>query len=259
MKYLILTMLFIIFSNSNFATSNASSNLSRTYYAKVLSNNVYMYSSTDEQTPLFEIPSSYFVLLTDDANENFYKASYASINGYVKKEEVTAMNGTPQTPFATNHNIRITSMSGLTLMNKPTFKSVELSSLDFLESEISYYGEISGQEYFPNSTDTWYYCSAHKNGKTTYGYLFSYYCDLPKAISSNQEYFDEITEKLVFKISPPSSTGLSDTVKALIVLAVVIPLLISVYFIMSPHKKTKSKKIIRRKKDYYELNENDLN
>lgn len=259
MKYLILFLLFLLIPTTNLETANSSSVISRSYYAKVLSSNVFLYASPDELNPMFEIPSSYFVLLTDDANENFYNATYGNYTGYVKKEEVTAMQGSPQNPYAINHNIRITSMSGLPLMEKSTFDSTSVLTLNFLENEISYYGKLTGQEYFPNSTDIWYYCSIYKNGKTTFGYLFSYYCDMPTSITNNQEYFEEITEKLIFKITPSHTVGLSDTVKALIVLAIVIPLLLCIYFIMSPHKKAKTKKILHRKKDYYELNENDLN
>ena len=257
MRYLILSLLFVIFS-SNLTYAQASDSLSYTYYAKATANNVFFYQSATEDAPLFEIPKSYFVLLIDDANDDFYKAIYGELTGYVKKEEVVAMNGTPQTPYATVHNIRITSMSGLSLQSQATFESTPITTLDFLESNIVYYGKLSGQEYFPNSSKTWYYCSFNENSKANFGYLFSYYCDLPSSIKPNEEYFEEITEKLIFKKPLLKSNGLSDTVKALIVLSVVIPSLLCLYFFLMP-KKAKSKKIIRRKKDYYELNENDLN
>jgi len=238
-------------------TAKADENLS--YYAKITSSNIYFYNTCNEDDKLFEIPSSYFVLLTDDANEEFYSAKYGNILGYVKKNEVTPMNGSPINPYATKYNFRITSMSGLSLMKEATFESEEITNIDFLEDKIYFYGNFQGQEFFPNSTDIWHYCSYTKNNKTQYGYLFSYYCDFINELKTNDEYFEEITETLKFKIETVSSSGLSDSIKALIILAVIIPILIACYFFITPKKKKEKPKIIKRHKDYYELNESDLN
>ena len=230
------------------------------YYAKVTSAGTYFYSSPAEEGKIFELPQTYFVLLTDDANEEFYSAKYGNYLGYVKKSEVSPMKGTPTSPYATKYNLRITSMSGLPLFSQATFDSEEILNIEFLEDKICFYGTFQGQEFFENSTDIWYFCSYTKNNKTEYGYLFSYYCNFVANIQDNNEFFEEITAPLVFKPQPQTSTSLSDTIKALIILGVIIPVLIGIYFFLTKRKPNTSKpKTAKRHKDYYELSESDLN
>lgn len=241
----------------DFLPANANGNLS--YYAKILSPGIYFYSSCNDDGKLFELPSSYFVLLTDDADENFYSAKYGNCVGYVKKKEVSPMQGTPLKPFATSYNFRITSLSGLPLFKQATFESQEITNIEFLEDDVYFYGNFQGQELFSNSTDIWYYCSYTANNKTEYGYVFSYYCDFINDVKQNDEYFEEITGNLTFKIDSATPSGMSDAIKAIIILAVIIPILIGIYFFITPNKKKTKNKVIKRHKDYYELNESDLN
>ena len=237
----------------------ANADTSLCYYAKITSDGTYFYSSCNEEDKLFKIPPTYFVLLTDNASDDFYCAKYGNCLGYVKKNQVIAMDGTPSNPYASSYSFRITSMSGLPLMDSPSFESNKLITIDFLEENVFFYGEKSGQEYFSNSTDIWYYCSYTKGDTTYFGYLFSYYCNFQTNIKDNNEYFEEITSTLKFKpeMSVPVST--SDTITAIIVLAIAIPLLILCYFFLAPRSKHKKAKLVKRKKDYYELSENDLN
>lgn len=258
MKYLFPLFLALLSFNQ---PSLAKANSSLSYYAKVMTSGVYFYHSQNDAGKQFEIPQSYFVLLTGDASEEFYSAKYGNRIGFVKKNEVSPMDGSPKSPFATNFNFRITSMSGLPLFKEATFESEEVASLQFLEDDIYFYGNFQGQEFFENSTDIWYYCSYTKNNKTEFGYVFSYYCDFITPISQNNEYFEEIKEQLVFTPQTLQATTQSDTIKALIILAVVIPVLIGLYFFLSPKKaKTKDRpKRAKRRTDYYELSESDLN
>ena len=205
------------------------------------------------------MPQSYFVLLTDIADEYFYHAQYGNCNGYVKKKEVTPMNGTPLKPYATSYNLRITSMSGLPIFETPSFNGEQISTVDFLQENINYYGNMQGQEYFPNSTDVWYYCSYTENNQTIYGYVFSYYCNLTTDIKNNKEYFEEITEQLSFQKHISNSTNLSETLKALVILCVVISILIGIYIFTAPQSNKSRRNSRKNRKDYYELNENDLN
>jgi len=229
------------------------------YYAKITSSNTFFYNSCDENDKLFKIPQSYFVLLTESANENFYCAKYGDCIGFVKKNEVTPMNGTPSKPYANSYNFRITSLSGLPLFTSPSFESEEITEVEFLEDNLYYYGNIQGQEYFPDSTDIWYYCSYTKNNETIYGYIFSYYCDFINDVKTNKEYFEEITGTLSFQSKITKRSIVTDSIIALVILAIIISILICIYIFTSPkNKKTKSQHA-RRHKDYYELNENDLN
>lgn len=263
---LILSLLITIISqNQGIQTIKAEANTQSTYYAKITTDGNFFYEepSTSEENKLFVIPCSYFVLLIANANEDFYYAKYLDLYGYVKKDEVTPMDGVPKTPYA-NSTFRVFSQNGLSLQSQPNTESQTIGKIGFLENDVIYYGEKTGEEPFPESTNIWYYCKPTQNETQKLGYVFSYYCDKKSKITENTEYFPKITGELTFDNELNiKNGGLTDTVKAIIILAVSLPCLIILYLILTPHKKKiKDKngklKTIKRGKDYYEFNEDDL-
>lgn len=257
--------LFFIFSFSSVSKTSAAS--AKTYYAKILSDNVYLFSDTSGNTTsrMFVIPNSYFVLLVGEKDE-YYRAKYSGVMGYVKKSDVTAMDGTPVCPFA-SQSFRAFSQSGLDVFSSPYTDSPTVGKLSFLQDNVTFYGTTSGDELFPKSTTTWYYCSFASGAENINGYVFSYFCDNLVLASENLEYFTEITEPLSFQNDLPSNGGLTDTATAMIVLGVSLPCLVILYLILSPKKRTLLSKGNRKEKsppqkrgrDYYEFNEDDLN
>ncbi len=265
MKTLIfaLTILTILTGNS-IATVSAASDSGRTYYAKILNENTYFYEKSGENFEnKFVLPNSFFVLLIGEEGE-YYQAKYQDLFGYVKKNEVTPMDGTPVNPYAKN-SFRAYSTGGLEVYSAPKIGASTIGRLGFLQEDVPMYGEIIGDELFSYSTNKWFYCSFQQNGETLRGYVFSYYCDRQVRASENTEYFPEITGTLDFSPALPANGGLSDTVTAIIILAVSLPCLIVLYLLLSPAKrrkgkteKAKSPVKIKRGKDYYEFNEEDL-
>lgn len=260
----LICLIFALLLTFSPASTTVHADEANTYYAKILSSSTYFYSSPNDydDARLFIIPSSYFVLLLDNANEEFYYAKYADLYGYVKKNDVTPMDGTPSSPYA-NSTFRNFSPNGLSIYSRPQSGAEILGSLQFLQTDIPLYGEIVGEELFEDSTNTWFYCSTTQNGQTINGYAFSYYCDIIVRPTENTEYFPEITGELVFSNTLSGGVGLSDTAKAIIILAVSLPCLIVLYLLLSPSKRKTSKsaekvKTVKRGKDYYEFNEDDL-
>lgn len=251
-------LLLIAFLTPSLPSISVKAEETLTYYAKVL-NQANFYSSASESSPLFTLPNTYFVLLIGQEGD-FYRAKYLDLYGYVKKDEVTPMDGVPTSPYP-NEVFRNFNDNGLNLQSQPTNSSATLGKLDFLE-EYTLYGTTTGQEPFPNSTNVWYYCNATINGVSTFGYAFSYYCDIFDGFTENTEYFPAITGELQFSSQTPENGGLSDTVIAIIILAVSLPCLVILYLLLSPSKKLKTsqRRIFSRKghKDYYEFNEDDL-
>lgn len=264
MKILAFIFSLFLISSSPSSTYAASE---KTYYAKVLSDNVFLYSDTtdDESCRLFAIPNSYFVLLIGESG-NYYRAKYSGIVGYVKKNEVTPMDGVPVCPFA-SQSFRAFSQNGLDVYSAPHASASTIGKLSFLQDNVSLYGTIYGDELFPKSTSTWFYCSFSNGSESVNGYVFSYYCDNLTLASENMEYFSEITSPLSFNDNLPAGGGLGDTAIAMIVLGVSLPCLIILYLILSPKKKAQASKDRRiekslpqkRGRDYYEFNEDDLN
>lgn len=247
--------------NKTFAAS------AKTYYAKILSDNVYLFSDTSgtPDSRMFTIPNSYFVLLVGEKDE-FYHAKYSGVMGYVKKSEVTAMDGIPINPFA-NQSFRAFSQNGLDIYSSPHANAATIGKLNFLQDNVTLYGSTSGDELFPKSTTTWFYCKSNNGGENINGYVFSYFCDNIILASENLEYFTEITEPLSFGDDLPANGGLSDTATAMIVLGISLPCLVILYLILSPKKRETLAKGHRKEKtppqkrgrDYYEFNEDDLN
>ena len=265
MKTLIFVLAILtLFGGSQPLSASAASESGKTYYAKVLSENTHFYSKSGE---IFEdkfiLPNSFFVLLIGEEDE-YYQAKYLDLFGYVKKNEVIPMDGTPSNPYP-NNTFRARANGGLEVYSAPRRGATVIGNLDFLQDGILKYGEITGDELISYSTNKWFYCSFQQNGVTSQGYVFSYYCDHPVSSSENTEYFSEITGTLDFSPELPANGGLSDTVTAIIILSVSLPCLIVLYLLLSPAKrrkvkteKAKSPVRIKRGKDYYEFNEDDL-
>ena len=101
-------------TNLSFASKNPS------IYAKIESDSVFLYSNpkADNESKLFQLPNSYFVRLIENSGEDFYYCAYKDIYGYVRKNEVTAMNGTPVAPFV-EASFRVYAPEGLGLYSQP--------------------------------------------------------------------------------------------------------------------------------------------
>lgn len=258
--FLSLSLLLCFFNGVSVDYSFAATNL--TYYAKVDTPSTFMYSLPlkNENYKLFEIPLSYYVILYGDENQNFYKARYSGIEGYVLKDSITPVNEVPNYAFAST-SFRIFSP---TYLYSSTNKDAEtLASLPALTTITTYYGEQKGEELIPSSTTTWYYCSYIDEEGIKSGYVFSYFCDQFQKIQTNTESFTPYQKELVFTIENDSkiSAGLSSTAKAIIIIACVIPCLLILCLLLKkrPKNQTHQRKIIRKpKRDYYEFNEDDI-
>ena len=169
MKRLIFLSMLIIFFIPSINTGITSFAEAETYYAKV-NDNVYFYSSPikSEEYKLFEIPSSYYVLLLGNSNENFYRAKYSNLEGFVLKNTVIPIKEKPNYPFA-NTTFRI--FTDTNLYSTPEATS-NIKVLPALTSITTFYGELKGEELIPKSTDIWYYCRYRIEDNYYTGYVF---------------------------------------------------------------------------------------
>ncbi len=251
----------LIFFNFSIYITNAE----KYYYAKIQKDNVYFYSSPidNNEYMLFEIPNSYFVKLLDKEDSLFYYAQYNDQFGYVKIDDVVAMNGTPQSPYFIS-SICVYNFEGLGLYSSPyQIEENKLVIVPHLSSTITYYGKIYGQEAIPNESDIWYYCKYTSNSEI-YGYVYSEFCYNFEQPSINNEYFTVIGNPN-FNGSNDID-GLSTVAMTFIIIGVSIPCLIVIYLLVKPsllkekvfnnHPKIDKKK---RHGDYYEFDESDLN
>lgn len=133
---------------------------STTYYAKIQSAGIYFYQQPFDEPAqrLFCLPRSYFVKILSEENDNFYRAQYDDVYGFVRKNDVVVMDGTPTTPYA-SARFRVFSMNGLGLYASPQAVESNLrAQIPYLTENIVYYGSINGEQAIPEKTNVWYYC-----------------------------------------------------------------------------------------------------
>lgn len=272
----LLSFTFVIFTNfyPNIVFAE-----SKVQYAKIIGSNVKLYRNTsgaeDYSNIYFVIPQSYFVILTPCDNEDFYSATYIDIIGYVKRNEVQCVKGTPTTPFVNNISFRIFIPGGIDLRSSPT-QSEGLNTivtLQYLETNLKYYGSIDGEEAISYRSTEWYYCKYYKNGIAQSGYVYSAYCDLLTSIPTNTEILEYTDEPSFETINTSTNLNTNDlsslpsVTQIIIIIAVSLPCIFIIYLLFKPTKITarvmedaevksqKTKKKLKHK-DYYEYDDN---
>ncbi len=269
-----LTILFSLIAWSFPAQSNLlnADETARQYYAKITRDEVYFFEQPNDSTEfrLFKLPASYFVLLTADANDKFYSCRYGDKTGYVKKDEVTAMYGTPLSPYANFANFRVFALDGIEMRSTPRKNPLNvITKIPYLEDNLLYYGSIEGDELVPKKSSIWYYCKYINDEQSQFGYLYSSFCDEMANIPLNMEEFDKVEGELFpLPVQPNTpSTHLSGTAKTLIIVGVSLPCVVILYLLIKPtlineksNKRSTKSKPARRKRhgDYFEFDENDL-
>lgn len=273
--FLTLLILPLKFSNvhaDNFTASSAQ-------YARVKSSNIKLYKTPtaveDYSNIYFTIPESYFVELLDYENDEFYSARYLDTYGYVKINEVQCVAGIPQNPFVSKASFRVFAPNGLELRSEPSQSDGlnVITNINYLETNLQFYGTIAGEEAISYKGNEWYFCKYTKNGQEQKGYVYSVFCDLLTTISTNTEILEYIDEP-VFETQETggqlenntSISNLPSTTQVLIIVAICVPCIILIYLLFRPTRITarayqnaeeiNSKKRKRNKKqDYYEYEE----
>jgi len=259
-KFILFSIIFLLLTPFSFCNVNAFAAENSSIYAKVEKNDTFIYSSpkADETGKLFEIPNSYFVRLIEDAGNNFYYCAYKDIFGYVQKNDVIAMKGTPVNPFV-EANFRVYAPEGLGLYSTPVFsEQYKKATIPFLTDNLTYYGTRTGQEAVPDKSNMWIYCK-YSFDTSAHGYVYSVFCDKLPPITTNTERFEVIDTPFLKAQSP---TELTSVAMGFIIVGVSLPCLIVLLLLVKPSLQSEggSKvKLKRRKnKDYFEFDESDL-
>ena len=252
---------------------------SNSQYARVRHSSVKLYKSASNDESFkniyFIIPETYFVELLSYENDNFFYARYLDVYGYVKISDVQCISGTPLSPFASNVSFRVFIPNGVDLRSSPSQSDGlnYVATINYLETNLQYYGKISGEEAVLYKGSEWYFAKLTKNGTEQKGYVYSAYCDLLTSIEPNTEVFEYI-DTPVFKTKETSvaptdtETSISSfpvSTQIIIIGAICIPCVLLIYLIFKPTKistkayqnaETKfSKRKNSKKQDYFEFDE----
>ncbi len=242
--YIFGCFLFVFFSiflvNSVKKEETSSSNLSG--YAFVNTNNCYFYRflTTEENlnNKYFLLEKTYFVRVIENANEEFYKAEYNGIKGYVKKTDIEFVEEIPENPFLVGITFDIYSASSVELRLEPSTKSgigSVLMSIPAGQKNLSYIGKIAGEESMDGLGNIWYYASyTLPNGKEICGYIYS---PLTRNLSPISENNENLTVVSVSQYVPVSSLlYLNLSTKNMIILIISIPAIVVLYLFVKPSK-----------------------
>ena len=251
-------LLSAIFLPTNFASAEDS----KTYYAKVQSSGIKFCSTPAESSALFEIPTSYFVKV-EYVVDDFFKVSYKDVEGYVKKDKVSLMDGTPTNPYVSSQFSLFTPFA----LYETPYSSSQVQANLTKNMSLDYYGIKGGEEYSDRNT-TWYYCSAEIDGEKVFGYVFSQtqFNNPQESITVNQEVFEIVPESVLLP-TENNFSGLSTGTKIMLIVAISVPSVLILYFLIKPSKImqiTKTKKNPKQERhkihhgDYFEFDESQL-
>lgn len=230
---------------------------SQTYFARIMQNDVYLYltpiEADDFTNIIFSLPRTFFVQLIDNAGNDFFKVKYKDFYGYVKKDKVQAVVGTPETPYLEDINFRVFAELSRDMRSCPTTKNDQSKQIVYipnLSRNLTYYGSIKGETLIDGRTDIWYYCK-YSADKDYYGYVYSDFCDeMPKDLPTNNETL-EYTALPDFEqqTQQNSALPLENKTTGIVIAILSIPACLFVYLIMRNSKiiathRTKQKEII---------------
>ncbi len=188
----ILLCFLILTSNCYLITYAAGEN--QTYYARIMQADCKLYISPieadDYTNVMFTLPKTYFVQLLDNAGKDFFKVKYKNFFGYVKKDKVQTVVGTPQTPYLSDLNFRVYADLSRDMRSCPDTKTGSSNQVIYipnLSRNLVFYGSIVGEQLISGRTNIWYYCK-YTADKDYYGYVYSDFCDeLTTPIPTNTE------------------------------------------------------------------------
>ncbi len=236
---MIILLVLILFFQFVFVTPElvVSAEYDKTYYARVMYDNVFLYKSPlnidDYSNTFFILPRTYFVQLIDSENE-FFKVKYLSTTGYVKKENVQTIVGTPITPYLDNISFRIYSEQSRSLRTEPTEQAGSASLITYIplySRNLTYYGKIEGQSLIDDRTNIWYYCK-YTAEKDYYGYVYSDFCDQMTKFSENTENVSYTTNPSFTETKPSKSLKMENNSTKIIIAILCVPALIFVFMIL---------------------------
>lgn len=233
------------------------------YYARVESPSVQFFENADTNSALFTIPETFFVRV-DGVQDNFYAVTYKEKQGFVLKDQVRLVDGTPMSPYV---NLTYTQVMHLPMFSQPNTSSEIVDNLES-RTQITYYGEMIGVGAQAES-DVWYFSSVLVNSELKFGYVYSEttYDKLSNSFRQNSEGpFATLDESMLFK-ETESFASLSTGTKILLIVAIAVPSLLILYFLIRPGKiaqasknrkkaKTENKKV--QHGDYFEFDESKL-
>lgn len=202
-------------------------------FARIKSNNARLYANAEENNNISNticyLEPTYFVEISLDFNDSFYKVIYNNTSGYVLKSAIELVNGTPNSPYP---KANITSInSKCYLRSSPMVSNNNSNTIAIIPpncSKINYIGKMQGNEVVDYKGTLWYYVEYLGE----YGYIYNNYVANISLIPQNLEELEPLS------IRDEILNPLSNSSCVLIITLILIPTL---FIIIMLYKKPKVK------------------
>lgn len=193
-----------------------------------------LYNSAMEE--VVNLPAGYFVLQAGvDAPDGYIKVTYADLEGYVKTDEVTAVDYTPVTKYELTATFACDNDGQPVKLRAAPKKSAEV--IDTLSSSANgrYYGTVTGDRLIKDAGEDWHYVSV--DGKRGYVYYAHVKTDAipPNIIEKEPEPQPELptdTQPIVTE----DDGGMPTTAAIIFIVALCIPVPFIMYYLFKKPK-----------------------
>lgn len=202
---------------------------SKSEFAQIKYNNVYIYKTADANEKWFLLEETYFVKIINSINESFFEVEYKDLSGYVKKSEVQFVKETPSFPYLENITFSIGSKS-IDAKSNPNEESKIVFTLEANCENVEYYGKMVGQQLDENLGNIWYFCK-HNN---KFGYVYAPSTKNLSAITANVENFTTVSTTISNPLNNLLYLNLST--QNILIVAVSLPLVIFMILLFKSKK-----------------------
>ena len=238
-------------------------------YARITDNETYFYKTPNNTADIsniyFRLEETYFVKIIE-VNEQFYKANYLNITGYVLIDKVRIVNGVPNNPYPYNITFEINSVLNTKVRSSANMTTDEniVGILPDNNLTLCYIGEVEGEESIKSLGNKWYYCYySYENFGCLIGYVYAPLTENLTPILSNTETFSSTVEDDTID----ANTIPNNQQNILLIVLMCLPAVIIFILLVLPSKNktsrsdttgnTYNKPVIKvkkgSKKDFYEI------
>ena len=185
------------------------------------------------------LEQSYFVKVTSEENNLFFKVQYIDFVGYVPKSKIQFVEEYPEMPFLSGITFDIYDIANVCLRSSPQTPDDDknvICTIQKSSKNLLYYGKISGEEAISGLGNIWYFCAYQdQEQNVSKGYIYAPLTRNLSAITSSQE---QLTFVNITNFLPVDNLlYLNLSTKNLLILITAIPSLIAVILLVYPTKK----------------------
>lgn len=256
----ILSLILFLISNLGVSTPAFAAE-NEIFYARVMTDDCYLYrtpvDANDYTNLYFKLPKTYFVQLTEEAGTEFFAVNYLGYSGYVKKAQVRAIEGSPNTPYFVDSHFRVYSEQSRTIRTEPTTvagSSSQVTYVPLYSRNLTFIGEVKGERLVDGRTDIWYFCK-FSSDKDYFGYVYSEFCDefsLENIPLNNERvvYCDNPNFNKV-EIEQKEALPIKSKTTALVIAILCVPALIFVFLVVKSSRLTSKEHVSNKEvKDF---------